>query len=88
MSYSPEVTLWRAVIAQAFLDASSTAHSTRDRLEKDEARKFLLNPSPGLAAICDVAGVDPAHVNREATRRKTAGWPMKRTARGKQGVLE
>jgi len=88
MAYSAEITLWRAVLMQAFIDASAPAHSTADRLAKGDARKFLLNPSPGLSAICDVAEVDARSINREARRRSAAGWPVKRTAIGKMGVLE
>lgn len=88
--YSPEIALWRTVIVQAFLDASaktevankySTLHRRRDKIE---ARQWLTTDTPGLRAICSAAEIDHDLVIREAKRRAVAGWPIKRTAIGKE----
>ena len=85
---NPEVTLWRAVILQAFIDASARSgpgpgERTLVRLERARAREWLLTDSPGLRAICAVADVSPHIVIREARDRALRGWPLKRTAIGK-----
>ena len=77
--YQPEVTLWRAVIFQAFLDAvaKDTLYSrrTRTRMETESARKFLLGETPMLAIACKLANLSRRKVLAEAQRRADAGWP-------------
>jgi hypothetical protein len=78
--YQPEVTLWRAVIFQAFLDsvAKDTLYSkrTRSRMETESARKFLLGETPMLAIACTLANLSRRKVQAEAVRRAAAGWPL------------
>ena len=77
--YQPEVTLWRAVIFQAFLDsvAKNTLYSqrTRSRIETDSARQFLLGETSMLAIACKLANLSRRKVMAEAQRRASLGWP-------------
>lgn len=74
--------LWRAVVAQAFIDAemkvsepkpdaskariTELANKARDR---DEARRWLLEDGPDFQAVCHAAGLDPECVRMYARTR-------------------
>lgn len=83
MSDSPERAMWRAVISQAVIDASWTRtgkHENPDdsRLNRDQARAWLLGNSRDFRHVCYLADLDPDAVRDSALRKDEAGWPSMR----------
>lgn len=68
----PCLTLWRAVVVQAFHDAESRARSAVGA--RREARAFLLS-GDDLAEICELAELDCDAVRATAADLDRAGWP-------------
>lgn len=74
-----ETALWRAVIAQAFQDATLGLHGKRPggkprrrpsserRKHLRAARDWLLGDSADFRRVCDMAGLDPMAVRVSAT---------------------
>jgi hypothetical protein len=64
--------LWRAVITQALMDASSESRKSESKQARDVALKWLLGDSLDFEIVCDNAGFDPDYVRsraREALHR-------------------
>jgi len=61
--------LWRRVVAQAFLDAESQGRTPRNLVDKQRARRWLLEPSDDFVTVCMLAGFDPQYVRQHAQRR-------------------
>lgn len=77
----PELALWRAVVAQALSDACAPTNWGTSKLERDNARGWLLNDSRDFRRVCEFASLDPDAVRESAERLASKGWP----ARPKQG---
>lgn len=58
--------LWRAVITQALMDASSNSRKSESRRTREDALKWLLSNSSDFEAVCDNAGFDPGYIRRRA----------------------
>lgn len=76
----PEITLWRAVILQQFIDATSRprTHKTNNRRQIHHqviARTWLLRNSDGFRIICELADIPPIKVRRLACDLAADGWP-------------
>lgn len=74
----PEVTLWRAVILQQFIDAVMHAPSRYKQHDKAMAQQWLLNNSDGFKLVCDCADVSPVKVRVMARDLAGAGWPLRK----------
>lgn len=66
---SGEIALWRAVIAQAMLDAEKYLTTTRNQaspgiLESDQARNWLTGYSRDFHLVCIYAGIDPSYLKK------------------------
>lgn len=74
-----ELALWRAVIAQAFSDAT---YRERSGCEPDQvilagrfpARRWLLNDSEDFRAVCAYADLEPSQVRALAVKCAGRGW--------------
>ena len=75
---SGETALWRAVILQAFQDATHGTHNARTNrkprrpsaslgLHARTAREWLLGNSHDFRTVCDLAGLNPDAVRRSAS---------------------
>ena len=81
-SSSPELYLWRAVVAQAIVDATEPPPGRPGHARtRDEAREWLLSNSPDFRKVCELALLDPAAVRDRAEQLAADGWP-------KQTVLQ
>ncbi|UAT43437.1 hypothetical protein GUI12_01395 [Anaplasmataceae bacterium AB001_6] len=58
--------LWRGVILQAILDASSMAKRTENVVEKKRATEWLTNMNPDFIEVCHMAGYPPEYVRKKA----------------------
>jgi hypothetical protein len=76
--YQPEVTLWRAVILQQFLDAVMHAPTRYKQHDQRMARQWLLNNSEGFRLVCEGAEVSPPQVLAMARGMAAAGWPHRK----------
>ncbi len=57
-----EVALWRAVITQALMDASSQSHKMEAQYEKSQALCWLAGHSEDFRTVCDFADFPPDYV--------------------------
>lgn len=60
--HNGERALWRAVIAQAVLDATSGSNKSADKAEKARAIAWLAGSSPDFQTVCALADQDPHYV--------------------------
>ena len=58
--------LWKAVILQAVIDATSNYKRKEYQLEKEKARLWLSNLSNDFINVCFMAGCDPRYVQARA----------------------
>lgn len=58
--------LWKAVILQAVIDATSNYKRKEYQLEKDKAKSWLLNLNESFISVCLMAGCDPRYVQARA----------------------
>ncbi len=58
--------LWRAVILQALIDATSNYKRREYQLEKEKARSWLLCMSDSFVDVCSMAGYEPHYVQKKA----------------------
>lgn len=73
----PETDLYRAVIDRAFRDAIGLAPDTLRNdfpVERDRARRWLLEDRLDFPAVCDLAGVSATYLRRAARRLAASGW--------------
>lgn len=75
MAESPEVHLWRAVIGQAFDDATSRSLNPEVQRERPRARAWLLRGGDDFNDICHMAMLDPDAVRDSADKLCSRGWP-------------
>jgi hypothetical protein len=70
--------LWKAVITQALMDASSNSQKADARRSKREALEWLRGTSDDFEAVCDHAGLDPAYVRSQivAALRRDCQWRL------------
>lgn len=80
---SDETALWRAVIAQAISDATSTYMSGVSPRETPfanaRARRWLTRPNQDFIDVCALAGVEPETV-RAFARQQIAAFDERRQA--------
>src|SRR5690242_3645195 len=65
--YNPvrgEMSVWRAVITQALMDAGSNSHKSEARTHKRMALAWLLEESEDFTTVCEYAGLEPCYVRR------------------------
>lgn len=58
--------LWRAVILQAILDATSTAKRSENVVEKQKALNWIFDRNTDFDTICFLAGYSTGYVQRKA----------------------
>lgn len=63
-----ERSMWRAVIAQSFIDAVSVSDSRRSAIEKARAIAWLSSKSTDFFDVCMMADLDPQDVYDEAAK--------------------
>ncbi len=92
-SYNPvhhEQSMWRAVIVQALMDASSSSQKSEALTWKREAEIWLRGNSPDFHTVCFYADLDPDFVREVAAKSLQKGcvWraapgtgPMKKDPR-------
>lgn len=61
-----ELHLWRAVIAQALDDATSTRFTRTASLDRRQARAWFKSAGPDFTETCALAGLDPEAVRNHA----------------------
>lgn len=57
--------LWKAVITQALMDASSQSQKAEAKRSKREALEWLNGTSKDFEVVCDHAGLDPSYVRMQ-----------------------
>jgi len=74
----PEVTLWRAVLAQAIADATMPRFSGDDfktaRRARDHARDWLIKDSKDFRNVCDMAQLEADAVRARMVTMALSGW--------------
>ena len=78
--------LWRAIIWQAFIDATAFGNENIPAWAKPQfpgntrssARAWLLGYSPNFEEVCDHAAIDPQAVRLRAKELEKRGWAMPR----------
>lgn len=58
--------LWRAVITQALMDASSNSQKSENLRHKHEALQWLKGDTDDFLTVCEHAGLDPDYVREQA----------------------
>lgn len=61
-----ERSMWRAVITQALMDASSNSKKPENLKARREARNWLRGNNEDFLYICELADMDPQYVRRKA----------------------
>ena len=86
---SPEVTLWRAVILQQFVDAVAEPRTRSEAHIKRIAQQWLLGNSETMRIVCDLAGIPLPMVRMKALELAEAGWPYTKfnLSNGPKGVF-
>ncbi|WP_162560592.1 hypothetical protein [Methylobacterium durans] len=65
---SDDLSLWRAVISQAFADAATTGMRRETVLERSDARHWLTTPSQDFHEVCALADLEPTQVRTLAIK--------------------
>ncbi len=65
--------LWRSVITQALMDASSNSKKKSDKMCKIQAIQWLLDDSSDFAAVCGLADMDSHYVRDQARAALSRG---------------
>ena len=73
MAVKGERALWRAVITQALMDASSNSKKMELKYEKSQALCWLSAFSEDFRCVCDHAGFDPVYVRTQAVEALKRG---------------
>ncbi|MCD6035131.1 MAG: hypothetical protein K0R63_872 [Rickettsiales bacterium] len=75
-SFCGERALWRAVIAQAVLDATSASSKSRDQVERGRAKAWLSGTSSDFLVVCALADLNPHYVIQRTERalKDTRSW--------------
>lgn len=60
-----ETALWRAVITQALMDASSNSAKDEAKNDKMKALRWLCSNSQDFKTICYYAGYDPVYLKKK-----------------------
>lgn len=90
---APERALWRAIIVQALMDASSQSQKPDAIYSKHEALFWLEGTSLDFVMVCECAGYNPSYIRRMAKRALLNGckWrasPGEGRQRGKRKLRE
>jgi hypothetical protein len=56
--------LWRAIIFQAVMDATTTSKQKRNRIHKIRALKWLSENSSDFKEVCQFAGLNPGYIRQ------------------------
>ena len=70
----PETHLWRAVVAQAFLDARAVGLTKEQMVHVPRARAWLLSAGRDLVDVCLLADLVPEQVVATARKMAAAKW--------------
>ena len=65
--------LWRAVITQALMDASSQSRKMEAKRTREDALKWLTSDTSDFADVCDNAGLDADYVRSRALQALARG---------------
>ncbi len=74
-----EISLWRAVITQALMDAGSSSQTSEMKFERAKAISWLSGVSPDFYTVCSLADLEPDYIkekSKEAISRKCT-WRVK-----------
>ena len=66
MGIRGEQALWRAVITQALMDASSKSKKMELKYEKSQSLCWLTSNSNDYRMVCDYAGFDPTYIREQS----------------------
>lgn len=71
-----ETALWRAVIVQALMDASSQSGKMEARYEKSKSCCWLTSYSDDFKTVCDLAGFPPEYVRHRSQQalKRNCKW--------------
>ena len=71
-----EQALWRAVITQALMDASTHSKKMEAKYEKSQAICWLGSMSEDFKTVCDYAGFNPASIREKslAALKRDCQW--------------
>lgn len=70
--------LWRAVILQAILDATSSAKRSENIVEKQKATNWIFDKNTDFDAVCFLAGYSTSYVRRKAKKFITSSALIKK----------
>jgi hypothetical protein len=59
-------TLWRAVIAQSIIDASTRSRKREAQMAKKQALEWLTSNSEDFHSVCSLANLNPRQVQAQA----------------------
>lgn len=80
-----ERAIWKAVITQALMDASSRSAKAEAQQEKQRARQWLLHDRKDFPIVCHYAGLDPHYVREQAMQalQRDCQWRAPSVAKAK-----
>lgn len=82
-----EAALWRAVITQALMDASSHSSKKEAQYDKEAAQRWLLDNKDDFITVCQHGNLDPQYVRKMAKKALLNAAPWRAEA-GKSARYE
>ena len=70
----PRTALWRAVFAQAIMDAKSKSNKQEYEYIRHTALHWLLEEKSDFSMVCELAGFDPEHMRQRIRTAHTRGF--------------
>ncbi len=71
--HCPEQALWRAVITQALMDASSQCKKSSSQRAREEAIIWLQGNTADFREVCENAGFEPDYIRKQAAEALKRG---------------
>lgn len=72
--HDPLVALWRAVFAQAIMDAKSQSNKKEFEYIRHTALHWLLEDRSDFGLVCELAGYEPSNIRQRIRRAHTRGF--------------
>ena len=71
---SPETRLWLGVLTQAVIDANNRGAAPADRLRREQARQWLVEPGHDLHLVLGLINIEPDWWARQAIPALRDAW--------------
>lgn len=82
LSVSGEEAMWKAVIFQALVDATSRSNKREEKIEKANAISWLSGKSPDFKLVCSLAGFELGYLQQKIGSALRASHKWKKNCRG------